>query len=172
MGEYSGGSHGTFNCKDHVTIKIGDECRYTRSVSSIEGYNNSLVVDSSPKLTNSDWMKQQSEDSDINLIIQLLKSDKLKRYIAKEANSSGMQVRLKYCKDLFLRNGLLYQEVLLKNHKGPISQLVLPKHFVCKVIVACHDDNGHFGMERTLGLLQERFFWPKMADDVHIHICT
>ena len=28
------------------------------------------------------------------------------------------------------------------------------------------------GMERTLGLLQERFFWPKMVHDVHIHICT
>ena len=55
----------------------------------------SLVVDSSPKLTNNDWMTEQSEDSDINLIIQLLKSDKLKRYVAKEANSSGMQVLLK-----------------------------------------------------------------------------
>ena len=49
---------------------------------------------------------------------------------------------------------------------------MLPKLFVCKVIQACHDDTGHLGMERTLGLLQERFFWPKMADDVHIHICT
>ena len=27
-------------------------------------------------------------------------------------------------------------------------------------------------MERTLGLLQERFFWPAMADEVHMHICT
>ena len=27
-------------------------------------------------------------------------------------------------------------------------------------------------MERTLGLLQERFFWPKMAEDVQTHICT
>ena len=27
-------------------------------------------------------------------------------------------------------------------------------------------------MERTLGLLQERFFWPKMVDDVHTHIHT
>ena len=29
-------------------------------------------------------------------------------------------------------------------------------------------------MERTLGLLQERFFWPKIADDVctHIHTCN
>ena len=28
------------------------------------------------------------------------------------------------------------------------------------------------GVERALGLLQERFFWPKMADDVHMHIHT
>ena len=79
---------------------------------------------------------------------------------------------MKYCKDLFLKNGLLYQKVLLKNHPEPISQFALPKGFVQKVILACHDDNGHLGMERTLGLLLERFFWPKMADDVCIHICT
>ena len=52
-------------------------------------------------------------------------------------------------------------------------QFALPKRFICKVILACHDDNGHLGMEQTLGLLQERFFWPKMAKDVrtHIHAC-
>ena len=66
----------------------------------------------------------------------------------------------------------MYWRVTLKNNQGPISQFVLPKNFVSKVILACHVDNGHLGMERTLGLLQERFFWPKMADDVHMHICT
>ena len=54
----------------------------------------------------------------------------------------------------------------------PILQFVLPQNFVHKVILACHDDNAHLGMERTLGLLQERFFWLKMADDVHVHIHT
>ena len=41
------------------------------------------------------------------------------------------------------------------------------------MILACHDDNGHLGMEQTLGLLQERFFWAKMAEDVwaHFHTC-
>ena len=132
----------------------------------------SMVVDSPPKLTQSDWIKEQSEDSDINFIIQLLKSDKLKKYVAKEMDSSGVRVLLKYHKDLFLRNGLLYQRVTLKNHQGPISQFVIPKCFIHKVILACHDDNGHLGMETTLRLLQERFFWPKMADDLPIHICT
>ena len=79
---------------------------------------------------------------------------------------------MKYHKDLFLRNGLLYQSVSLKNHQGPISQFVLPKSFVHRVILACYGDSGHLEMDRTLGLLQERFFWPKMADEVCIHIHT
>ena len=132
-----------------------------------------MIVNSSPKLTHDDWVKEQHEDSDIGLLIQLLKADKLKRYVAREMDSSGIQVLLKYRKDLFLKNGLLYQRVMLKHHTEPISQFVLPKSFVHKVILACHDDNGHLGMERTLGLLQERFFMPKMADDVwtHTHTC-
>ena len=67
---------------------------------------------------------------------------------------------------------MLYQRVSLKNHQGPISQFVLPKSFVCKVILAYHDDNGHLEMEGTLGLLQERFIWSKMADVVCICMCT
>ena len=132
----------------------------------------SMVVDSSPNVTHNDWIREQSEDSDTNLVVELLKSDKLKKYVAREMDSSGIQVLLKYHKDLFLKNGLLYQRVSLKNHQGPVSQFVLPKSFICKVILACHDDNDHLGMERTLGLLQERVFWPKMADYVCIHICT
>ena len=48
------------------------------------------------------------EDSDIGSVIQLLKSDKVGKYVAKEMDSSGMQILLKYRKDLFLKNGLLY----------------------------------------------------------------
>ena len=61
-----------------------------------------------------------------------------------------MSVLLKYRKDLFLKNGLLYQKVMLKNHSEPRFQFVLPKNFVCKVILVCHDDNGHLGMEKNI----------------------
>ena len=56
----------------------------------------SMVVNSSPKLTHKDWIKEQSEDSDINHIVQLLKADKLKKYVAREMDSSGIRVLLKY----------------------------------------------------------------------------
>ena len=56
----------------------------------------SMVVNSSPKLTHKDWIKEQSEDSDISHIVQLLKTEKLKKYVAREMDSSGIQVLLKY----------------------------------------------------------------------------
>ena len=131
-----------------------------------------MLVNSTPKLTQHGWVEEQHEDVDNGATIQLLKASKLVKYVAKETDSSGMQVLLKYRKDLFLKNRLLYQKVILKNHSEQISQFVLPKNFICKVILACHDDNGHLGMERTLGLLQEWFFWPKMGGDVWTHIRT
>ena len=173
MGKYTNRQYGTFGCKNNVTVKLTDDVGMPEINPQLNLIQKSMVVDSSPKLNHNDWIKEQSEDSDINHIIQLLKSDKLKKYVAREMDSSGIQVLLKYCKDLFLRNGLLYQRVTLKKHQGPISQFVLPKNFVCKVILACHDDSGHLGMERTIELLQDRFFWPKMADDVctYLHTC-
>ena len=130
-----------------------------------------ILVNSTPKLTHHEWVKEQHEDLDIGAAIQLLKSDKLGKYGAKEMDSSGIQVLLKYRKDLFLKNGLLYQKVMLKNHSEPIFQFVLPKNFVCKVILACHDDNGHLGIEKTLGLLQESSFsqkWQRMCGHISI----
>ena len=67
-----------------------------------------VLVNSTPKLTQHEWVKEQHEDVDIGATIQLLKTGKLGKYVAKEMDSSGMQVLLKYRKDLFLKNGLLY----------------------------------------------------------------
>ena len=61
-----------------TNVEIPDACPQLKVVQK------SLVVDSSPKLTNNDWIREQSEDPNISLIIQLLKSEKLKGYVAKE----------------------------------------------------------------------------------------
>ena len=36
----------------------------------------------------------------------------------------------------------------------------------------CHEDYGHLGMDRVQILLQERFYWPKMSEDVRTVIRT
>ena len=128
----------------------------------------SLVVDSTTQLSKQDWKKKQHADSDIGPIITLINNKALLQLVVKEGDSSGMRVLLKYWKDLVIKEGLLYRKVLLKGHDQPIAQFVLPESFRCKTVLACHNDFCHMGMERTLGLLQERFFWPKMATDVSI----
>ena len=114
---------------------------------------------------------EQQADPDIGLMITLTNNKALLQYVAKDGDSSRMRVLLKYWKDLMKKEGLLYRKVLLKGHDQPIAaQFLLPEPFRCKTVSVCHNDFGHMGMERTLGLLQETFFWPKMAADFQEHI--
>ena len=129
-----------------------------------------VVVDSSPKLSKKDWKEKQRQDLDIGPVIELIEKDQLKEYVSTDRDTPGMKVLLKYRINLKLKEGLLYRTVKLKGHIDEIDQFVLPEEFKKKVVLACHDDNGHLGMEKTLHLLQERFFWPKMIDDVRRHI--
>ena len=138
----------------------------------------SLAVNSTSKISKQDSKMEQQADSDIGPIIILINNITLLQYVAKEGDPSGMRVLLKYRKDLMKKNGLLYRKVLLKENNHPIVQFVLPKPFRYKTVLPFYDDYGHMGMEGTLCLLQERFFWPKMQQildsipalvkDVHI----
>lgn len=50
---------------------------------------------------------------------------------------------------------------------GKVSyQLVLPKKYRVLAIQGLHDDIGHMGFDKTLDLVRNRFFWPKMAQDI------
>ena len=64
-------------------------------------------------------------DVDVSKVTQLLKSNKLSIYMAEEMDSSSIRVLLKYRKNLFLNNELLYLKVTLKNHPDPVAQFVL-----------------------------------------------
>ena len=45
------------------------------------------------------------------------------------------------------------------------QQLVLPK-LIPLVFTELHTKMGHLGQGRTLQLMRDRFYWPKMEDDV------
>ena len=71
---------------------------------------------------------------------------------------------------LVMRHGLLYKKYYDINLKEERMQFVLPKKYWHKALEACHDNVGHLGIERTLSLLRDRFYWPNMAQDVEIHV--
>ena len=106
-----------------------------------------MIVDTTLKLTQKNWVKEQMDDVDLNKIVQLLKSNQLNTYMTQEMDLSAIQILLRYKKDLILKNRLFYWRTNLKNHPEPVVQFVLPKRFIYKVILACHDDNRHLEME-------------------------
>ena len=49
-------------------------------------------------------------------------------------------------------------------------QLALPTALRLQALKGCHDDLGHLGIERTLDLLRDQFYWPGLREDVTRHI--
>uniref|UniRef100_A0A8P4K1F4 Gypsy retrotransposon integrase-like protein 1 n=1 Tax=Dicentrarchus labrax TaxID=13489 RepID=A0A8P4K1F4_DICLA len=65
---------------------------------------------------------------------------------------------------LHLKDVLLYRETSQR------SQLVLPSQYRATVLKHLHDDMGHMGTERVLGLARDRFYWPYMKQDVEAYV--
>jgi transposase InsO family protein len=65
---------------------------------------------------------------------------------------------------LKFRRGVLYRvtETDDKEH----WQLVLPRDYRAQALRGLHDDIGHLGRDKTLDLVRQRFYWPRMASDV------
>ena len=50
----------------------------------------SMTVDTTFRLTQRDWVKEQMDDADTNKIVQLLKSSPLSSYMIQEMDSSAI----------------------------------------------------------------------------------
>ncbi|XP_061127111.1 uncharacterized protein LOC133147011 [Syngnathus typhle] len=69
---------------------------------------------------------------------------------------------------LIIRENLLYRNV--QRNGSPVHQLVLPKEYVTMVLKSLHDESGHLGIDKTLELLRDRFYWPKMGAEVEQYV--
>ena len=69
---------------------------------------------------------------------------------------------------LKLYRGVLYR--VTQSDGQQKRQLVLPTALRIKALEGLHDDMGHLGRDRTLGLVRDRFFWPRMTADVDEHV--
>ena len=69
---------------------------------------------------------------------------------------------------LMVADGVLYRKQLREGQE--VYQLILPKEYRKTALEGLHDNAGHLGVEKTLSLVRDRFFWPKMARDVETHV--
>ena len=70
---------------------------------------------------------------------------------------------------LFLKEGVMYRRAQDLQQEAR-EQLVLPSTMRPDVLASLHDKMGHQGLERTLGLLKSRVYWPGMHHDVKAYI--
>ena len=68
-----------------------------------------------------------------------------------------------------LHQGLLYRKLILKNRDEDTYQFV-PIKFRKTALSLVHDSFGHLGIDRSTVLMIDRFFWPKMSDEIHQYI--
>lgn len=69
------------------------------------------------------------------------------------------------------QEGLLFR-LTQKLSGRKIRQLVLPEKYRTVVLKSLHDECGHMGVERTVELIRDRFYWPRMTTEVEQYIRT
>lgn len=104
-----------------------------------------------------DWVHQfQIADEKLKSISNILNGS------IKVSPNEESQKRAEYTHD----RGRVYRKV---NQK---KCLVIPQNVRWRITKACHDDVGHFGLEKTLGRLQRDFWFPRMRCYVRSYISS
>ena len=113
-----------------------------------------------PLKTPRDWRLAQQQDPGVGPLISFV-TRKVKPKPHQIPQASDLVKLLRQFDKLFLQRGVLYRRT---THNGESrQQLVLPKALRNLALQGLHDDVGHMGIDRTLSLVQDRFYWPGMA---------
>ena len=67
------------------------------------------------------------------------------------------------CQNFTVLQNALYLHSTPKGENEDLLLFVVPKAHWTATLNGCHQDAGHQGCDHTLSLIQERFWWPRMA---------
>ena len=118
-----------------------------------------VVLEEEFKPIGVEWSAEQSKDEAILSVVELLEQGCQDRKI--QASPTARRLWLEREK-LFLKEGILHR----KTKQGTV-QLVLPSAWIDRVFKLAHEDMGHFGRDKTFRVIQERFYWPGMYEDIN-----
>lgn len=157
-------------CVEAVVCQKQSPCQWTNTV-SVDAIN--LVMDSTTLPTDqhkflspADIRQSQERDPIIGRVLQYKESNHLPTGRVLKAEPADVRLLLRQWTRLHVSgDGILHRKA------GGRDQLVLPKEHHPTVFTELHREMGHLGIERTLGLIRDRFYWPHMQRDVE-HFVT
>ena len=116
-------------------------------------------------ITPEQMSEEQQKDPTLELVYQLVTAgEKPKTSAIAKIKSKAVRKYLLQFDILTLKKGVLHQ--LYIHNDVEFHQMVLPIKFQTQILRLLHDGQGHQGIERTIALCQERFYWNTMFQDV------
>ena len=116
------------------------------------------------------WQCRQSKYPEIRKIVEKIQNGEWSTYKYNSNDLVSMKSYVKVRADLELENGLLYRRLRLKDHDMDTYQFVVSVKYRNVALDLLHDKFGHLGIDMTTALSSERFFWPKMAEEIRQYI--
>ena len=114
------------------------------------------------------WKRRQNADEAIKLIASFVEVGKKPPYKERSGLPEETKSLLHDFDMLMVTDGVLYRKQQRDDQE--VYQLILPKEYQKAALEGLHDNAGHLGVEKTMSLVRDRFFWSKMAKDVEAHI--
>ena len=118
-----------------------------------------------------DMKEEQQKDPILGLVYKYVTAgEKPKTSAIAKIKSKAVRKYLLQFEWLTLKKGVLHR--LYINNDVEYHQMVLPLKYQAQVLKLLHDGQGHQGLERTLALCRERFYWNTMFQDVSEYVKT
>ena len=116
-----------------------------------------------------DWAAAQREDPVLNAVLNWLEAQKktdLRTLLGEHASSKEGQMVWQNHQNFTTLQNALYLCSMPKGENEDLLLFMVPKAHRVATLNGCHQDARHQGLDHTLSLLQECFWWPGMANQV------
>ena len=147
------------SCVVHSIVEEEDKQEIDKIVSMVD------AVSVFGKVAPEEMKEEQQKDLILKLVYQQITvGEKPKTSAITKVKSKAVRKYLLQFDWLTLKKGVLHQ--LYINNDVGYQQLILPIKYQAQVLSLLHDGQGHQGLECTLALCWERFYWNTMIQDV------
>lgn len=110
-------------------------------------------------------LARQREDEVVNGVITLMQQTEHLKYKDKIRESTAVKRLLREWQRLQLD-----EDGILRRKTNSRTQLVVPEQLKPLIYQQLHEEMGHLGADRMISLARERFFWPKMREEIEHYV--
>ena len=115
-------------------------------------------------VTKEELIEEQKKDPVIGPVLQYVKARKRPDREGWNQLGVGSRILMKSFAKLKMADGILLRQT------ARYKQLVLPQKYQQTVYVELHEKMAHVGPEKVMELAQQRFYWPKMGQDIEDYV--